>query len=98
MDRDSTDKHASRDGGRQVRQQAAGRFRDAMGQQIVAGTVSRFRQDAGGVLIRQGAAEDGEEPLRLSFIQHRAGWIDVTMADARAIKDLAGRFFAKQRR
>nr|WP_040300876.1 hypothetical protein [Agrobacterium albertimagni] len=64
----------------------------------MAGTVPGFRQDVGGILFRQGVAEHGEEPLRFPFIQHRAGWIGVAMADARAIKDAPGRLFAKQRR
>jgi hypothetical protein len=64
----------------------------------MARAVTAFRQNAGSILIRKCVAEQSEEPLRLSFIQHRAGWIGVAMADARAIIDLAGRFFAKQRR
>lgn len=98
MGRDGSYEQARGYAGRQVRQEPASRFRNTVGEQIQARTVTSFRQDAGGVLIRQGVAEHREEPLRLPFIEHRAGWIDVTMADARAIKDPAGRIFAKQRR
>jgi hypothetical protein len=79
-------------------QQAASRFRDAVREQILACTVTGFHKDAGCVPIRQGVAEHGEETLRLSFIQHRAGWIGVAMANTRSVEEPAGRLVAEQRR
>jgi hypothetical protein len=98
MGGDGADKQPRGNGGRQTRQQPACRLRNAIGEQIVAGPVTCFSQDAGGVLIRQGVAEHGEKPLRLSFIQHLTGWGGVVMADARSVEDPAGRLIAKQRR
>jgi hypothetical protein len=62
----------------------------------MARAVTGFRQDAGGTLIRQGVKEHGEEPLRLSFIDHRAGWIGVVMADSRSVEGHTRRLVAKQ--
>lgn len=98
MGGDGADKQPRGNDGRQTRQQPANRFRDAVREQILARVVTGFRKDAGSVLIRQGVAKHGEESLRLSFIQHRAGWVGVAMADARSVEDPAGRLIAKQRR